>query len=188
MDENNTHVHHEDDSNTHEESSKSNAMLWVGVAVIALLLVGGILMSRKTSPATQNTNTTMEESNTTTDTSLEGQGDFNDTEGLENVQEEQPEDGTSMEAGVVSVEGGMFYFKPNEIRVKKGETVKVAFNNSEGMHDFVIDELNVRTPIIKAGESAEVEFTVDEVGEFEFYCSVGNHRQQGMTGTLIVEE
>lgn len=55
------------------------------------------------------------------------------------------------------------------------------------MHDFVIDELNVKTKIVKDGESETVEFTPDQTGTFEFYCSVGQHRQMGMKGTLIVE-
>jgi plastocyanin len=33
----------------------------------------------------------------------------------------------------------------------------------------------------------EVEFTPNIVGEFEYYCSVGDHRAKGMTGTIIVE-
>src|SRR3989344_2957339 len=33
-----------------------------------------------------------------------------------------------------------------------------------------------------------VEFTVDALGEFEYYCSVGQHRQNGQVGTLIAEE
>ena len=86
----------------------------------------------------------------------------------------------------ISIEGGMFYFKPNEIRVKKGETVKITFTNKEGFHDFVLDEFNVKTNQIKAGESATIEFTPDEVGEFQFYCSVGDHQAKGMVGKLIV--
>lgn len=89
---------------------------------------------------------------------------------------------------VVEVEGGSFYYKPNLIRVKKGEPVKIVLNSVDMMHDFVIDELDVRTDIIKSGETTEVEFTADTTGEFEFYCSVGQHRANGMVGTLIVEE
>ena len=58
----------------------------------------------------------------------------------------------------------------------------------EGNHDFVIDELNVKTKEIGAGKTDTVELTPNEVGTFEFYCSVGNHKQMGMKGTLIVTE
>ena len=89
---------------------------------------------------------------------------------------------------VVNIEAGSFYYKPNEIRVKKGEKVKVVIKSVDMMHDFVIDELSVRTKIAQAGEIVGVEIVANEVGEFEFYCSVGNHRDMGMVGTLIIEE
>ncbi|HZE87411.1 MAG TPA: cupredoxin domain-containing protein [Methylomirabilota bacterium] len=87
----------------------------------------------------------------------------------------------------VTVEGGNFYFKPNEIKVKKGQKVKVTFTNTGGTHDFVIDGLNVRTERIQGGASTTVAFTPDKTGIFAFYCSVGMHRQMGMKGNLIVE-
>jgi plastocyanin len=87
----------------------------------------------------------------------------------------------------ITVEAGGFYFKPNQIRVKQGEKVKITISNKGGVHDFVIDELNVKTEMIQGGASTTVEFTPTKKGTFEFYCSVGNHRQMGMKGTLIVE-
>ncbi len=101
-------------------------------------------------------------------------------EGVENVQ--------GMDASQsIEVEGGMFYFKPNEIKVKVGEKVTITFKSVEGVHDFVIDELNLKTKQIKAGGSETVEFTPDKPGIYEFYCSVANHRAMGMKGTLIIE-
>lgn len=88
----------------------------------------------------------------------------------------------------VNVEAGSFYYKPNEIRVKKGQTVKITMNSVSMMHDFVIDELNVKMPIVKNGETGTVEFVADTVGTFEYYCSVGQHRANGQVGKLIVEE
>ena len=87
-----------------------------------------------------------------------------------------------------NLEGKNFRFTPNEIKVKKGDKVKVTLKVADMQHDFVVDELNVRTKTGKAGETVEVEFTADTAGEYEFYCSVSNHRAQGMVGTLIVEE
>jgi plastocyanin len=87
----------------------------------------------------------------------------------------------------ITVEGGDYYFKPNEIRVKKGEKVTITFTNAGGFHNFVVDEFNVKTKIIKDGEEETVTFTPDKAGTFEFYCSVGNHRAMGMKGKLIVE-
>jgi nitrosocyanin len=96
----------------------------------------------------------------------------------------------AMEQGAVkefAVEGGMFYFTPKEIKVKKGDTVKITFTNKEGFHDWVLDEFNAKTKQIKAGETDTISFVADKAGTFEYYCSVGNHRAQGMKGNLIVE-
>lgn len=97
------------------------------------------------------------------------------------------EGGEVVQARIIEVEGGSYYFEPNVIRVSAGERVRIVLNSVDMMHDFVIDELGVRMAVVQAGQSGTVEFVVDEAGEYEFYCSVNNHRAQGMVGTLIVE-
>jgi len=86
-----------------------------------------------------------------------------------------------------TVKGSNFAFSPTEIKVKKGDKVKIIFQNTGGFHDFVIDELKVKTSQIQGGKSETLEFIADKTGTFEFYCSVGTHRQMGMKGSLIVE-
>lgn len=86
----------------------------------------------------------------------------------------------------ISIESGNFYFKPNEITLKKGEKVTITLTSAGGMHDFVIDAFNVKSGTINGGTTT-VTFTPDKTGTFEFYCSVGQHRKMGMTGKLIVE-
>ena len=58
----------------------------------------------------------------------------------------------------------------------------------EGFHNFTVDEFNARTRQINAGETDTIQFTADKAGTFEYYCNVGNHREMGMVGKLIVEE
>ncbi len=94
---------------------------------------------------------------------------------------------TATDVKVFNVEAGFPYFKPNLITVKKGDTVRIVMNSVDMQHDFVIDELNVRMPITKSGETNTVEFVADQTGSFEFYCSVGQHRQNGQYGTLVVQ-
>ncbi len=86
-----------------------------------------------------------------------------------------------------NVTGGSFYFVPNEIRVKKGDTVKIVFNDAGGMHNFTLDEFNVKINTLKTGETGTAEFVADKSGTFQFYCGVGQHRQMGQVGNLIVE-
>lgn len=86
-----------------------------------------------------------------------------------------------------TVTGSNFKFEPSELKVNKGDNVKITFQNSGGTHDFVIDELNAKTKRIGSGEQDTIEFVADKTGTFEFYCSVGKHREMGMKGTLTVE-
>ncbi len=88
----------------------------------------------------------------------------------------------------IVISGSNFKFEPNIISAKVGDKVVVEFINIDGFHDFRIDEFNVATEMLETDESETVEFTVDKTGTFEFYCSVGEHRQMGMVGTLTVEE
>ncbi len=86
-----------------------------------------------------------------------------------------------------TVTGSSFSFNPSTIKVKKGDSVKITFKNSGGMHDFVLDDFNAKIKIIGSGETYSVQFTADKAGQFEYYCSVANHRAMGMKGTLTVE-
>jgi plastocyanin len=78
-------------------------------------------------------------------------------------------------------------YAPKQLKVKKGDTVVITLMNAEGFHDFKIDEFEVATNQIGTDEEEEVEFVADKAGTFEYYCSVGKHRQMGMVGKLIVE-
>lgn len=101
-----------------------------------------------------------------------------------------PAENTTQTESIVkefTVAGNNYKFLPAELKVKKGDTVKIIFKNDGGTHDFVIDEFNAKTKRIKSGETETIQFIVDKAGTFEYYCSVGNHRQEGMKGTLTVQ-
>ena len=86
-----------------------------------------------------------------------------------------------------TVSGQNFSFTPKAITVKKGDRVKITFNNADGFHDFKIDEFGVATKQSKSPYQEVLEFTADKSGSFEYYCSVGSHRAMGMRGTFKVE-
>lgn len=87
-----------------------------------------------------------------------------------------------------TVVGSNFSFSPTSLTVNKGDMVRITFKNDNGLHDFVLDEFNIKTAVINGGEEQVVEFVADKAGSFEYYCSVGQHRQMGMKGTLTVQE
>lgn len=93
----------------------------------------------------------------------------------------------SSEVKTFTVEGQNFSYSPSTISVSKGDKVKIIFKNVGGTHDWNLDEFGAKTPIIQTGQTAEVTFTADKAGTFEYYCSVGSHRAMGMVGTLTVK-
>lgn len=96
----------------------------------------------------------------------------------------------SEEAGVVEVaiDASNFAYSIEAIEAKRGDTVRITLTNTQGMHDLVVEGYEVGTEVLSAGESETIEFVVDEEGTFEYYCSVGTHREIGMVGTLTVTE
>ena len=101
-------------------------------------------------------------------------------------------DNNNEQVKIFIIDGANFKFKINdvenpEIIVNEGDKVRIEFTSSEGFHDFVLDEFDARTEKINTGGASSVEFTADKKGTFEYYCSVGQHRANGMKGNFIVE-
>ena len=74
-----------------------------------------------------------------------------------------------------------------DLTVSQGDVVQVNLEITGGNHDWVVDEFNAATEIMSQGGTDTIVFVADQSGEFEYYCSVGSHRAQGMYGTLIVQ-
>ena len=74
-----------------------------------------------------------------------------------------------------------------ELRVKAGDIVRIEFTSTNGFHDWKVDEFGAATERVQTGGTTSVEFVADKAGTFEYYCSVGQHRANGMKGNLIVE-
>lgn len=85
------------------------------------------------------------------------------------------------------ISGKNFSFSQTAIRVKKGDKVRINFKSIDGYHDWVINKFNAGTSRVQTGDTTSVEFIAKDKGTFEYYCSVGSHRQLGMVGKLIVE-
>ena len=111
-----------------------------------------------------------------------------------------PETATEEEPGGGGGGGGLtvgmteFEFEPNDLSVEQGETV-TADNTGSVVHNFTIEEGPdasepskelAATPDLNAGDSDEL--TVDlEPGEYGLVCTIGNHRELGMIGTIEVK-
>lgn len=93
----------------------------------------------------------------------------------------------NLDEQVITMDAGSFYYSVKEIKATQGQKIKIVMTSKDMMHDFNIDELKVKSGITQSGDTTTVEFVADQVGTFEYYCSVGQHRQNGQVGQLIVE-
>lgn len=150
------------------------------ILIVALMVVGGYYYYTKTSVSGPSMPETMEESPGTPEESSEKI--VPPSPGSSSAASES----TAMQPKVIDVEAGSYYYKPNTITVKAGQPVEIVMHSVSLMHDFVIDELNVKMPIVQNGNTGTVEFTPTNPGTYEYYCSVGDHRAKGMVGTLTV--
>jgi len=83
----------------------------------------------------------------------------------------------------LTITSGNFFYSPKSLTLKKGEPVKITFNNS-GVHTFTVDELGINESI--KGKNSVIEFTPAKSGTFEYYCAVPGHSENGMLGSLII--
>lgn len=88
-------------------------------------------------------------------------------------------------AGASSVSMTEFEFDPSELDVSEGDTIEVT-NDGEVPHNFTVTDDGLATEDLEGGASEEL--TVDlSPGEYEFVCTIADHEEQGMTGTMTVE-
>lgn len=165
------------------DTSPSNKAQIVMVVVVGLIIVGLIVFwVTRPSPDGTNTNTTntseqITNANRTTNTNSNANKNSNT-----NVNSATPAKPT-----VVELTAKNYEYSQKEIRVSSGTTLIVKLTSNQGIHDVVFEGLDVASDRIASGETAEVTFDAERKGTFTYYCSVGDHRQMGMTGKLIVE-
>lgn len=96
---------------------------------------------------------------------------------------------TADDNGMITIELSDFSFKPNGIEISAGSSVKVKLTNKNGNHDFVIDELGVKSNVLNSGEEQTITIRAPESSAgmtYQFYCSQEGHRAMGMVGSLKV--
>jgi FtsP/CotA-like multicopper oxidase with cupredoxin domain len=71
--------------------------------------------------------------------------------------------------------------------VEAGETTFRLVNEGEFQHALEVEGGGLEEETEEIGPGETTELTVDlEPGEYELYCPVGDHRERGMEGTLVV--
>lgn len=156
-----------------------NKNLVIGIFAALVILVGGWLLLRGQGVQPNPSNGTVGENPLPSDQTV--------TETPSGSIPESTDSSAANEVKEFTVTGSNFKFDVPEIKVNKGDTVKITFKNAAGFHNFVIDEFNVKTKQGNGPSEETVTFVAEKAGEFAFYCSVGQHRSLGMEGKFIVE-
>jgi uncharacterized cupredoxin-like copper-binding protein len=99
------------------------------------------------------------------------------------------DDGSASAGGeVVDVALGEFTIDPSTIGVEPGSYTFHVVNDGATVHALEVEGPNgeVETEELDPGESADLNVDLQENGEFEMYCPVGDHKGRGMEGTIAV--
>ena len=124
------------------------------------------------------------------------------TSGCMDSTEEAPDDNMDMpdqsgggaQASVdrtVTISGGPgVTYNTSEVDVEAGETVRFVYTHEGGRHDLVLEENGQRVTgtevLTTEGATDSFTHTFEEGGSYQFYCSVGTHRAQGMEGDIVL--
>ena len=81
-----------------------------------------------------------------------------------------------------------FKIDPVNPTAKAGVVTYDVVNEGSAPHALEIEGNGeeFETEVLNGGQSAELQATL-KPGEYKWYCPVGNHAEQGMTGTLTVK-
>ena len=90
--------------------------------------------------------------------------------------------------GSVELTATDFKFDPSTVELaKSGEMTFTLVNDGQVTHALEIDGQGIEEESDEIDGGATTTLTVDlKPGEYEFYCPVDGHREQGMEGTLTV--
>lgn len=89
----------------------------------------------------------------------------------------------------IEIVGTEFQLEPSEVQLDGPGTYTFVLSNEGGtIHALEVEGHGVeeQTGEIEAGETAELTVELPEEGEYELYCPVGNHKDEGMEGTIVV--
>ena len=88
---------------------------------------------------------------------------------------------------VIEITAKRFAFTPNQVTLKKGETVKLRLTTEDVTHGFFMKKLKI-DEVIEPGKPTEITLTPDTAGNFtticDHFCGV-NHGGMNMTITVV---
>jgi plastocyanin len=108
--------------------------------------------------------------------------------------DEEPASGGSSSSGsggenlAISADaGGALKFDKSELTAPAGKVTITMANPSDVPHNVVIDADGAKAGATVGNGEDSVASADLQAGEYQYYCAVGNHRAEGMEGTLTLE-
>ena len=92
-------------------------------------------------------------------------------------------------SGAVRIVAKEYSFDPSTIIVRKRGLVRITLVNKGSLaHNLVLEGKVTVIPTLRAGATKSAGRMGFEGGEYEFVCTVGDHAELGMRGTIKVED
>lgn len=96
--------------------------------------------------------------------------------------------GAAQQPRVIQITARQFEFAPNQITIKKGESVKLELTSADVKHGFYIRALKV-DELIEPGKTTEVLLTPQTAGTYPTICDhLCGSGHGNMKMTIVVEE
>jgi nitrite reductase (NO-forming) len=88
----------------------------------------------------------------------------------------------------IGVGGGIDGVSNPTLSANVGDTVNITLTSGDGIeHDISFPEFNATSDhVVGQGASVTLSFTVDQGGEFDYFCTIPGHREAGMEGKFSV--
>lgn len=120
-------------------------------------------------------------------------GDDDDDETTPAASETTAEETTTEAAGggggeTIDISEVEFAIKPADVTAQAGEVTFAVSNDGSAPHNLEVEGNGVEevSDTVEGGQKTDL--TVElEPGEYEMYCAIPGHREQGMEGTVTVE-
>jgi plastocyanin len=114
-----------------------------------------------------------------------GDDDDDDTAATEATTTEEAAAGGG---GATSVSMTEYAFDPSDLTVSKGDVVEV-INDGELPHNLTVEGQDLATSDLDPGDSQQLLLghRLLPAGDYEFICTIDDHAEQGMRGTLEVK-
>lgn len=85
----------------------------------------------------------------------------------------------------IAVEAGALSFTPERLVLKAGQDVTIVLKSIDIEHDFYVEGVG-HIVHAAARKTAKGGLKIDHPGTYKFWCTVEDHKKDGMVGTITV--